>query len=314
MSNLFVRWLTGSVAVLMVTMAPHAAAQTTRDPFRNPFRPPTFNEIMADQARELGSALDTRNRLAQERAQQIQTLSAQLGACGSCANRAELQAALDHWKSVDQAVNQAEHAALASMGLGQYRNIGELQVGLAQALGAGSEQVEQQRKRDRELGEIAKMVHHECKARHPVAQKPGCNRPPRGEEMREHNQHVQACVKENDPLRLYANDQMVRQMCGRLTNEAACIAENSILRKAHEYNKAAGQAEIQTRVAARQEQAQEEERRREAAMQEREKRRDERANRRNRTAEESRAFADERRNAFQERVAALRQSKRDCDG
>jgi hypothetical protein len=67
--------------------------------------------------------------MAAERAQKIREYGAKLVACGNCAQRAELQKRLDYWKETDAIVNQAEHAALSSMGVGKYRNIGDLQVG-----------------------------------------------------------------------------------------------------------------------------------------------------------------------------------------
>lgn len=307
-------WRLSWVGLVWVCATAGAAAQATDDPLRDRFRPPTFGEIMGDQVRQLGSHLDERNRLAQQRAQKIQSFAAELSACGSCARRAQLQASLDYWKAADQLVDQAENAALSTMGLGQYRNIGELQVGMVEQLIAGSQQVEQQRQRDRELGQISMMVGHECKLKFPVAHKPGCPvRPLRGDVLRAHNVNVQACVKENDPLRLYANDQMVRQLCGKLANPAACVAENSIVIKAQKYNQAASTADMSARMQTRQAEKQDFERQREEAAAKREQDQQDRALRGKASAAELRALQVQRRDEFNAMVAERQRARRACE-
>jgi hypothetical protein len=114
-----------------------------------------------------------------------------------------------------------------------------------------SQQVAAQQRQQAEIGQIAVMVGHECKKKHAVQRKEGCSGPVRGEALREFNLNVQACRTENDPLRLYANDQMVRTMCGQQADPGRCIAENSIVTKARAYNTAAAEQEVRDRLEGR---------------------------------------------------------------
>jgi hypothetical protein len=302
------------VAAAVLVSAGHAAwAQSSQDPMRNPFKPPTFNEIMSDQARELGSQLDARNRLAAERAGKIRDYSAQLAACGNCAQRADLQQALDHWKRADEQVNQVENAALATMGLGHYRNIGDLQVGMLEEFAIASLQVAAQQRRRAEIGEIAMMVGHECGKKHAVERKAGCTSPLKGEALRAYNQNMAACRAENDPLRLYANDQMVREVCSKLPDTGACIAKNSILVKAQAYNQAAAQDGVKETLARRRQGKEEDARRVEASVEARAQKEAERERLKTMSPQERNAFQRQRMEEFSAMVKERTRARRECE-
>jgi len=74
----------------------------------------------------LGNAIIDVQQLSIERQGLINRAKADLRACGDCPDRQGLQAAVEHWTGVDNSVREAEGAALRQMGLGQYRDLGEL--------------------------------------------------------------------------------------------------------------------------------------------------------------------------------------------
>jgi hypothetical protein len=295
---------------LATMLALPAVAQTTS----NLFREPTFAELMGDQMRQLGSHLDTRNQLAAERARNIADYTQQLAACGNCAKRAELQSNLDYWKQADAMINRAEHAALSSMGLGRYANLGELQLGLAQELSVASEQIMAQRQRQEELGQIIRMVQHECELKHAVQTKPGCpKRPLKGEAAREHGRTMQACRAENDPVRMYANDLVIRETCAKLPNAQQCVDQNSIVGKARSYNVTARQAEWRAMQTERAQEKEDFARAKEEAAAKYAQKKQDREDERKMTAEERRARQLQRKQAFYDEVNERTRARRECE-
>lgn len=285
-----------------------------RIPGMEGYRLPTMGEMLAEQARELGSALDTRNQLARQRAEQIGLLTERLAACGNCAERSDLQQALSRWQEADRILRQAERGALSAMGLGQYGSIDELQEGMARALAIGSQQVEYQRRRERELGEIAAMVGHECRQRHAVQRPPQCaGRPLRGESLRQFNEAVAACQKENDVLRLYANEETRRQLCTQLPGDPECGPDRGVLAKARAYNRGTSAAEREARADARSERLADQERLQQAGRERSAQRREERQRQQTMTASERRDMATQRNAEMRQQALDRQQQRRECD-
>lgn len=304
------------VALLLSSLVLPAAAQLPSRPIPGMagYRLPTMSEMLVEQVRDLGSALDTRNQLAQQRAEQIRLLTARLAACGSCAERSELQEALAQWQETDRLMREAERGALSAMGLGQYRDIGELQVGLAQKLGEASRQLEAQKQRERELGLIGAMVGHACRRKHEVQRPAHCAGMPLGSEaLRKRNAAITACIQENDVLRLYANEQTRLQLCSRLPGQPECGPDQGILAQARAYERERGREEMLARDERRDERLADQERLRQQGQERREQRREERQRQREMSAEERREAVNQR-NAERQQQALDRQAqRRECE-
>ncbi|MBL8363321.1 MAG: hypothetical protein JNN18_22745 [Rubrivivax sp.] len=315
MLQFLVRPLHAALLVAALLPPPAAAQRPARPiPGMAGYRLPTMSEMLVEQVRDLGSALDTRSQLAQQRGEQIRILTERLAACGSCAERGELQEALARWQETDRLVREAERGALAAMGLGQYRDIGELQVGLAQALGEASRQLEAQKQRERELGLISGMVVDACRRKHEVQRPAHCAGTPLGSEaQRRRNAAINTCIQENDVLRLYANEQTRVQLCSRLPGHDQCGPDKGILAQARAYERERSREEMQARDERRDERLADQERLRQQGHERREQRREERQRQREMSAAERREAVNQR-NAERQQQALDRQAqRRECE-
>ena len=206
----------------------------------DPEEPPGLAEMLAEQVSGLGEGLDQRNRLKAERQQNIAHLERQLAECGACPERARINAALEHWRETDRVVKAAERAALAHMGLPQYGSIEELGVGMLRGIEQGGRQIEADRQRQQDIGYIREMVKHQCEQRQRTSRPPQCAAIPLTRSQREAAaQAIQACERENDPLRLYANDRMLRQVCRQQADAEGCVQRHSLVLKARAYSQQA---------------------------------------------------------------------------
>jgi len=221
------------------------AKERDKDPFDD--QVPGLAEVLAEQARELGSAIDQRNRLKAERLQAIQSLEQRLAACKGCADKAQIETELARWRQTDRIVREAERGALVTMGLPQYRDLDELGMGMLKGLAQAGEQIEAQRRRQAELGQLSQMVRHACEAEHQPERPAHCKNPMPPAVRQAFNQQVVACVKQNDPLQLYAKDLMVRDMCKRHHDPSACTQANSPLERAKTYNRATALKDMELR-------------------------------------------------------------------
>lgn len=269
----------------------------------DPDDPPSLAEMLADQAKGLGEGLDQRNRLKAERQQNIAKLERQLAECGACPERARIVSALEYWRETDRVVKAAERAALAHMGLSQYGSIEELGVGMLKGIEQGGRQIEAERERSQDIAYIREMVKHQCEQRQRALRPPQCATVPLTRSQREAAaQAVQACERDNDPLRLYANDRMLRQMCQQQADAMHCVNRNSLVLRARAYSQ---QAFMHDALADRQ-QKDAQQAMAEAEGQTREQRRSEHQANRRLSAEERRV---RQQAAMQERKAAAQSSR-----
>ncbi len=90
--------------------------------------------LIASQLQGVGNSVAAERALTAERQDKIRALQSALEDCGDCAARDELKTQLEYWTKIDDAVSQAEHAALATTGLGQYKDFGDMFRQLGDAL------------------------------------------------------------------------------------------------------------------------------------------------------------------------------------
>lgn len=277
----------------------------------DPDDPPSLGDMVGEQIRRLGAGLDQRNALKLERQQTIARLERELVACGRCAERARIEKALAHWRETDRVVAQAEHAALAHMGLGQYRSIEDLGMAILRDMAPASQRIEAERARQEDLAYIREMVKHQCEAKHRPPRPTACATValPRARQQ-EQAAAVAACVRENDPLRLYANDQVQRQLCQQQADAAGCVARHGIVAQARAYQQAAAQSDMQAYAAQR------DARNAQAAAEGQawRDRRDARQAARKLSAEERRAQAAADREARQTEIAERKRQRAECQG
>lgn len=190
---------------------------------------PDLADFIAEEARELGAAIDRREELQAERRSRIADLERKLGACGGCAQRGAIQGELEHWRATDRAVADAERAALAAVGLGRFGSVDEMKAGLAAGLAQWSAELEaqSQRRADMDRAQTAINLHCQAQAMRDVpAQCAGRLSASSKGVLRE---RTKACARGFQAGVVYTNDLTVRELCRKARDPRACVRDNSVL-------------------------------------------------------------------------------------
>ena len=190
---------------------------------------PGLAELIAEEARELGAAIDRREELQSERRRRIEELERSLAACGTCPQREQLQSDLSRWRATDRAVAEAERSALAALGLGQFGSVDELKSGLAAGLAQWSAQLERESQRRADIDKALTAINLHCEARTMRAVPAHCVGRLSATSKGVLRQRVQACSKGFQAEVVYANDLTVRELCRKTRRPDACVRENSVL-------------------------------------------------------------------------------------
>lgn len=224
--RLFDRRAAAALALLVSIAGP--GALQAQPVFKEPEQP-DLADLVAELAQDFGEAINKRDELQAERRARIAELERQLAACGSCAQRETLQAELARWRAADRALADAERAALAAIGVGQYASIDELKAGLAAGLGQWSAQLEAEQQRRSDIGRAQTAIHMHCKAQVYREVPTQCLARLSRESRQQLSRRVDACGKEFNAALVYTNDLTVRELCRKTRKPDACIQQNSPL-------------------------------------------------------------------------------------
>lgn len=186
-------------------------------------------EFIREQARGIGEGIGQRAALQEQRRERIASLRQQLADCGGCAQRQTLQQSLDHWLATDRAVAEAERGALAGMGLGQYGSVDEMKAALNAGLAQWARQLEAEARQRKEISDAQAVVIRHCELKTMPELPAHCGGRPSPGTRHLIAQRKQACQKQHPVAEILADDQTVRQLCGRTSDAAGCIRQNSLL-------------------------------------------------------------------------------------
>lgn len=186
-------------------------------------------EFIREQARGIGEGIGRRAALQEERRERITSLRQRLADCGGCAQRQTLQQQLDHWLAADRAVADAERGALASMGLGQYGSVDEMKAALNAGLAQWARELEAEARRRKEISDAQAVVIRHCELKTMPELPAHCGGRPSPGTRHLISQRKDACQKQHPIAEILADDQTVRQLCGRTGDAAACVRQNSLL-------------------------------------------------------------------------------------
>lgn len=206
--------------------------------FKEPEQP-DLADLIADVAKDFGEAINKRDELLAERRARIAELERQLTACGRCAEREALQAELARWRAADRALAEAERAALAAVGVGQYASIDELKAGLAAGLAQWSAQLEAEHQRRSDIDRAHTAINFHCQAQVYREVPAHCLARLSSSSKLVLSRRVDTCGKAFNAGLVYTNDLTVRELCRKTREPKACIQQNSPLARMGEAGKQA---------------------------------------------------------------------------